>query len=59
VALVAVLLVAGGPLVSMLGILIGEGVYAVWIHAQLRVWRRSLSLGPQVRAVVPVLASQK
>ncbi len=57
VALVAILLAIGGAMASMFGILIGEGTYAVWIHVQLKRWRRSATLAPNAARLSPLLSS--
>jgi O-antigen/teichoic acid export membrane protein len=38
IAIVAILLFKFGALMSLIGIFIGEGVYALWIHRQARAW---------------------
>lgn len=50
IATVAILLFNYGALISLIGILIGEGVYALWIHRQARAWFRACgakALDPQ------------
>ena len=56
VAFVAILLAVGGPLLSVLGILIGEATYALWIRRQAHLWMKSrqvLDLGTAFSAAKP------